>query len=487
MKRNIQGSVLAGTLIIISVVSILLTTSLRIVASNINYGINRESKEESLQIAEAGIYFYRWYLAHQVSGKTKKQVRNFWESGTAYGVSTPYQDDFNGMGAFSIVVDSPDPDSTIVTVESTGWTYKFPNMQRTVKVRFRQPSWSEYSVLCDADIRFGEGTEVYGPIHSNGGIRFDGLAHNVVSSSMSSYDDPDHNEWGLDKLEFGVHTHVNAPPATGITDSYRPNEVPPHAVDDRTDVFMVGREFPVTSKDFDSVLSDMADMKDEAGCSNVGTYCSSDSIVSSNGIYFNNSGQGRHIILQSDGNMRVSRVNNYNSTSNEITWESSASTFAIPDDGIIFVEENAWVEGQINNKKVTIVAADLSGGIKRNIFIKRDIRYTNYDGSDIIGLVAQNDVETTRDSEDDLRIDGALLAQSGRVGRTHYSNYFYTDHKSVITVNGSIATKNRYGFAYVDGTGYTTRNLIFDNNLLYYPPPYFPTGTDYSIDSWEEL
>jgi hypothetical protein len=29
--------------------------------------------------------------------------------------------------------------------------------------------------------------------------------------------------------------------------------------------------------------------------------------------------------------------------------------------------------------------------------------------------------------------------------------------------------------------------LNFDNNLLYYPPPYFPTGTEYSIDLWDEL
>jgi hypothetical protein len=50
-----------------------------------------------------------------------------------------------------------------------------------------------------------------------------------------------------------------------------------------------------------------------------------------------------------------------------------------------------------------------------------------------------------------------------------------------------MATNLRYGLAYSDGTGYTNRILIFDNNLLYWPPPYFPTGTEYSIDLWEEL
>ena len=459
---------LAYTLIIITIVSIFLTASLKIVVSNMQYGINRESKEEALQIAEAGVYFYRWYIAHQVAGLTKKQIRQFWSLGTAYGVGTAYEDDFNGIGAYSIEVTPPESNSTILMAEVTGWTYKNPNSKRIVKVRFRQPSWSEFSVLCDSDIRFGSGTEVYGPIHSNGGLRFDAIAHNIVSSGVASYDDPDHSGGN----EFGVHTH-DAPV----------DPLPPNAVPSRTDVFMAGREFPVPTKDFNGILSDMADMKSEAGCTNVGTYCASDTIASVNGRYFNNANYGRHIILRTDGTMRVYRVTNYSTATNEITNESSYTSYAIPDNGIIFVEDNVWIEGTIDNKRVTIVAADLSGGGDRDIFIKRDMRYTNYDGSDIIGLVSQRNISVTKDSNNFLRVDGALLAQSGRVGR----DWYYNDYKDTITVNGSIATKLRYGFAYTDGTGYTNRDLVFDNNLLYFPPPYFPTGTDYAIDSWEEL
>lgn len=470
--KNKKGSILAYALIMISISSLFLTASMKVVVSNMQYGINRESKEESLQIAEAGIYFYRWYIAHQVEGLTKKQVRNFWNSGTALGVGTDYEDDFNGVGSYSISVIPPEANSTIVMVKSTGSTYKNPNLKRTIEVRFRQPSWSEFSVLCDSDIRFGAGTDVYGKIHSNGGIRFDGLAHNVVSSSVTKYDDPDHNP-GVN--EFGVHTHL------GTTDP-----LPPQAVPNRTDVFQAGRRFPVVTKEFNSVLSDMADMKSESGCANVGSYCGS-TIISAHGIYFDESNYGRHIILRADGTMRVSRVTNYNTNTNSITNQSSYGTYAIPNDGIIFVENNIWIEGIIKNRKVTIVAADLSGGSNKDIFIGNDILYTNNDGSDIIGLVAQKDIEIIRDSENDLRIDGALLAQSGRVGRAIYSSYWYFDSKHTITINGSIATKLRYGFAYTDGSGYANRNLIFDNNLLYYPPPYFPTGTEYAIDSWEEL
>ncbi|MDX9913169.1 MAG: pilus assembly PilX N-terminal domain-containing protein [Candidatus Moranbacteria bacterium] len=467
-----KGSILVYTLIIITIVSIFLTASLKVVVSNIQFGINRESKEESLQIAEAGVYFYRWYLAHQVAGLTKKQIRQFWASGTAYGVGTAYEDDFNGVGAYSIEVIPPTSNSTIVIAQITGWTYKTPELKRIIKVRFRQPSWSEYSVLCDSDIRFGEDTNVYGPLHSNGGIRFDGVAHNVISSGLATYNDPDH--FGAD--EFGVHTH-----------DIPVDPLPPSAVPAHSDVFMAGREFPAPVKDFNSVVSDIADMKSEAGCPNVGSVCTGDvngMSSSANGIYFNNANYGRHIVLRTDGTMRVYRVTNYNTTSNDWTNQSSYTSYAIPNDGIIFVEDNVWIDGQINGKRVTVVAADLSGGGSKDIFIKNDLLYTNYDGSDIIGLVAQRNIDVTRGSEEDLRIDGALLAQSGRIGREQFSSSYNRD---VITVNGSLVTKLRYGFAYTDGTGYINRNLIFDNNLLYYPPPYFPTGTDYAIDSWEEL
>ena len=51
-----------------------------------------------------------------------------------------------------------------------------------------------------------------------------------------------------------------------------------------------------------------------------------------------------------------------------------------------------------------------------------------------------------------------------------------------------IGTNLRYGFAYTDGTGYVTRNITYDGNLLYGPPPSFPLTSDqYTTISWREL
>ena len=521
IRKNQRGTVLAYALVIMSIVMIILVSMLGYISSQLRFSMNRVEKEKAFQVAEAGIYYYRWYLAHQTSGRTAAEINTFLQTGGPMGFS-PAAVEYDSIGKYQIVVTPPVAGSTIINVTSTGWSDKVPNMKRSVKVRFRRPSWSEYAVLADDFMRFGDGTEVYGKIHSNGGVRFDGLAHNVVSSLLPTVDDPDHNGGS----EFGVHTHKNLPPSTTINDTFRSGEAPPNAVPTRADVFEAGRQFPVSEVSFNGVLSDLSFMKGVACAydSHTPPNCTVVNNCTATGCYFDNSNYGRHIVLNSNGTMTVKNVTDYDKDTydtkgrvlyqglNTITTESSSTTYTIPASGIIFVENNVWLEGTVNNKKITVVAANLGSGLPANVFLGiNNLLYTNFNGNDIVGVIAQNNIEIAQNSQNFLTIDGAFLAQSGKVGREYYTckKWQYSDpnhtpndisddvqscdkansadHKDTITVNGSLATNRRYGFAYTDGTGYDTRNLNFDNNLLYYPPPYFPTGTEYAIDLWEEL
>ncbi len=474
-SKKHKGSAVVYALVMLTAVLIILSSMIGYVASQIKYSQQSASREESLQIAEAGIYFYRWYLAHEVEGKTAQQIKEFWENDDTLGINTPYEREYkdpygSGIGRFRITVTPPEDYSTIVIVQSEGWTYQHPESKRTVKVRFRRPSWSEYAVLSNSDVRFGDGTEVFGPIHSNGGVRFDGVIHNLITSTKSTYIDPDSGQ-----TKPGVWT--------AWSNEYNTNM--------NSNVFLAGKQYPVSSQDFNGVTADLALMK---------------SAAQSTGTYFDDYKEGRHIKLKTDGTFDIRTVKKYHSHFyNIIQYKGSWSNHPIPDNGVIYVEDNVWLEGKVNNKKVTIVAANLIGGSHPNIFIQHNIEYSHYDGSDIIGIIAQGDIEVIRDSENNLRIDGALLAQTGRVGRKYYSLrhiwWWWTycpcgqswceDHKDTITIYGSIVSNQRYGFAWLDGcprsTGYTHRNLNYDNNLLYYPPPYFPTGTQYSLDLWDEL
>lgn len=481
-----KGSALAYALIIMAIVLIILTSMLSYIASQIKFSSNRADREEAFQIAEAGIYFYRWYLAHETAGEDSEAVDDFWQNGNPLGVDSSYIQAFSDpeggeIGEYEIEVEAPNPGTSVAIVKSTGWTYKNPDLKRIVQVRFRRPSWSEYAVLANDIMRFGENTEVFGKVHSNYGIRFDGLAHNIISSSVATYDDPDHSG----DNEFGVHTHVKPPPLTGTDNSFQEDEAPPSLVQDRPDVFEVGREFPSPIISFNGLINDLNYLKNEA--------------QNGQGVYYDNSkcgnkkNYGRHIILNGD-TMTVSTVINYNNANFSIKDEDCILTnVPIPQDGIVFVENNIWLQGTINGRRTTFVAANLEGGSPAGIYLGMDnLLYTNFDGSDIIGILAQDDIEIVKDSLDDLTIDAALLSQSGRVGRNYYtpfgcSSQSCEDHKGTITINGALASFLRYGFAYTNGTGYNYRILNFDNNLLYFPPPYFPTGKNYFIDLWEEL
>jgi predicted AlkP superfamily pyrophosphatase or phosphodiesterase len=138
--------------------------------------------------------------------------------------------------------------------------------------------------------------------------------------------------------------------------------------------------------------------------------------------------------------------------SNNGTCHCNPANEGVPSNGIIYVDDNVWIEGSFPNseQKLTVAAGNGKAFLGNN-----SILYANHDGRNVLGIIAQSDVEVIKNSQNILQIDGALLAQNGQVGRAHYG----PSYKNSITINGSIATKQRYGFAWTDGTGYANRNL----------------------------
>ncbi|MFZ2621147.1 MAG: hypothetical protein WAX85_01475 [Minisyncoccia bacterium] len=481
-----KGSLLIQSLVFGSIAAVMIGALVSWASVNIKASRIALYREEALQIAEAGTDYYRWHLAHASTD---------YQDGT--GVAGPYVHEFfdkDGVkiGTFTLDITPPAVGFTLVKVKSTGNILVDPTISRSIIAQFAIPSLAKYAIASNNDIRFGAGTEVFGPIHSNGGIRFDGLAHNIITSAKDKYNDPDHS--GND--EFGVHTHVNAPPGSGVNDTFRANEAPPSSVPNRPDIFMVGRSFPVPAIDFLGFTTDLAQIKANAQAS--GKY------ISSSGV------QGYKIVFKTDDTFDVYKVNNLMSAPSGCTnsqaqtgwgtWTikttgSGNTTFvanyAIPANGLIFVEDNVWVEGQINIARATLAVGKFpdNAATRPSITVNNNMLYTNYDGQDVLSLISQGDFNVGLGSVDTLRIDAALIAQNGRTGRYYYSSSCNTGYtRNTITLYGMIASNLRYGFAYTDGTGYDTRNIIYDANLLYGPPPSFPLTSDqYSIVSWQEL
>jgi type II secretory pathway pseudopilin PulG len=487
-KTQQKGFLLIGVLVFAAISILTVTAFVSWASTSAKLSRRVESRELALQIAEAGIEYARWYLAHYQSGYT---LGNAGAQPYVY----PFNDkDGTQIGTYTLTVTPPPSGSTLVKIKSTGASLTGPLTTRSINVHLAIPSLAKYSVLANADMRFGEGTVIYGPVHSNGGIRFDGVVWNKITSAKTSYDDPDHTG----AVEFGVHTHVNSS-GGGVNNSFRPAEAPPSTVPNRNDVFKAGREFPVPAVDFVGITNDLATIKTQAIAS---------------GRYFAASGyQGYQIILKTNDTFDLYRVTSLTAPPSGCadvtgdstwgTWSIGAKTFlanyAIPANGLVFVEDNLWVEGQINTARVTIAAARFPDTVatRKNITVNNDLKYTNYDGTDVIALIAQNNINAGLFSEDDLQIDAALIAQNGRIGRYYYdppTNGPGTNrcgvnvYRNSIALYGMLGTNARYGFAYTDGTGYDTRTITYDTNLLYAPPPNFPLASDkYQIILWEEL
>lgn len=486
-KSSSKGSILIQVIAFMTIGIIILSGFIGWGVMSVRSARHTEYRGQAIQIAEAGIDYYRWHLAHAPTD---------FQDGTA--TSGPYVHDFfdkqgNLIGSTTLTITPPPVGSTLVTVRSTGKVLSDPSISRTIQSRFAKPSLAKYAVVANSFMNFGPGTEIFGPIHSNGGIRFDGLAHNIVTSALTSFDDPTHGGGN----EHGVHTH-DAP-----TDP-----LPPAAVPSRIDVFQVGRTFPVPAVDFAGLTANLAQIKADAQASGV--------------YYAASGGQGYHITLKTTGKFDIKRVNslfaapggctNAQGEANWGTWSIStaggsetviASNVDFPTNGLLFVEDNLWIDGQINGARLTVAAATFpdAAGTRKNIIVNNNLLYTNYDGTDVLSLMAQNDIIVGLKSADTLEIDGALIAQNGRTGRNYYASACSATEyrRSQITLYGMVGTYQQYGFAWSgasfgcpDGStrssGYCTRNITYDANMLYGPPPSFPlTTSQYQIVSWDEI
>lgn len=498
LVRTSHGSLLIGVLIFAAIGITMVTAFVGWAVTLSHVSRTVVLNAQALEIAEAGIDYYRWHLAHDDD--------DFKDGTTTSGPYVHTYEDKDGivLGAFSLTITPPPVGSTKVVIQSTGTVVADPAIERVLRVTLAKPSFAKYAVVANDAMRFGEGTITYGPIHSNGGIRFDGLAYNTVTSALTSYDDPDHaTTGGVSVNEYAVHTHLKPPPLTGTYgDTNIANvaaETPPAALATRSDVFVGGRSVGVPAVDFTGITSDLASMK---------------TLAQSSGSYYAASGkQGYHVVLKTSDTYDLYQVKSLQSAScnapsgsgdtgsSQYGWgswtikssngQTFLGTYAFPTTGVLFFEDNVWVDGTINGAHLTIAAGSFpdNATTRKSITVNNDLRYTNFNGNDTIGLIAQNNINVGMNSEDDLVIDAALVAQNGRVGRYLYDSGCNPYHeRDTLTLYGMIASNKRYGFAYTDGTGYATRTLTYDSNLLYTPPPSFPLTSDsYVTLLWEEL
>jgi len=463
---TITGSIAPALIIIFGVFLAVIYGLLLVLTLQLDYSHRQLASEEALSVAEAGINYYRWHLAHDPTD---------YQDGT--GNTGPYIHEYNDpgggrIGQYTLNIIPPEDGSNIVTVESTAETDRFPGIQRTITARFGSPSISEYAFLNNGSTWYGSNITVTGPIHSNNGIRMDGTNLSYVRSAKEDY-------------QCGSETGC----------------LPPQ---NRPGVWGAGGdqslwEFPVPAVDFDSISVDLSEMRTAA---QTGGLHLDETSNQDDGYHIVFNGTTFSVYLVED----TERVRGYsvpgqglgNQGLGGCRWldqliddESLLGTYNISDNPIIFVEDNLWVEGTVDGR-VTVAAATFplqSSSV--DVWIIDNLVYAAYNGSDNIGLVAEGDIYLARDVPNQFNIDGALISQQGKIIRHGY----YTgcgggswSIKQKLTINGSLTSyfKSYWNFGNPLVSGFVEREINYDSNLLYAPPPYFPTTGEYELISWEE-
>lgn len=468
MKNSKKGASLPAILVIVTAAVIFIYAILFVLVKQLEFSTRQIALEQSLNIAEAGVNYYRWHLAHDPDDYT---------DGT--GEPGPYEHEYTDpegspIGRFSLDITPPDAGSSVVTIKSTGWSYDFPNIKRAVKVQYGQPSFARYSFLQHESSWYGSGITVNGLIHSNNGIRMDGTNMSLVNSAQETY---------VCGSETGCYnqSYCNSPCNWNSSESQC--ECP--------GVWGSGGDeglwqYPVTPVDFDAISFDFVQMKSSA---------------QQEGLHLENSGKrGYHIVFNGE-NFEVFRVNTtryvyaYGQDGCQrrhqiIRSETSLGSYSITDYPIVFAEDNLWVEGNLDGR-ITVVGAQFPIDTTiTNVWIPNSITYTNYDQSNSLGLIAQNDIYFARNIPEDFRIDGAIMAQQGRIIRHAY--YWWCGGsseaiKDKLTIYGSIISFQKSYWNYGSlSSGFIERDISYDPNLLYFSPPFFPTSGEYEFISWIE-
>ncbi|MBI4088178.1 hypothetical protein HY418_02220 [Candidatus Kaiserbacteria bacterium] len=444
----------------IGVLTIVIGTIASYTFQQSKYGRALFAREQALNIAEAGLEYYKWFLA-----RTPTAVQ------TGVGLVSPYtytvSDPEGGtLGSAEVTAASAMQCGKVQWIDlvSKGTANANVGLPRTVAVRYMRPSTAEYSYIVGTDVWAGSNRTIRGPYHSNGGIRMDATHNADVISGVST--------WNCTS-SYGCNP--SQPSAPGVV-----------GTGSNPALWTVGAP-PIS---FPGIAVDFTDLKTKA--------------QTQGGIYYgalngNVNNRGYHLIFNAAGTVtiyRVTQTTGYDSYSTQYGYTEEYSdidnqtllgTFAIPSScSLMFFEDRVWVEGTVNGKVTVIAATPSDGGTSPDVYLNNNIYYNAYDGTDGLTVVAERNVLIPLIVPDVMEIHGIFIAQSGHYGR----DYFWTtpyNTRSQLTTVGTVVSNGRTGTSWSDGTGFVTRLDYYDQQLAFAPPPFTPVAsTDYKFALWRE-
>ncbi len=465
----------------------LLGTILSYTLTQGRYGRALYAREQAVNIAESGLEFYRWFLAHNtgimVDGTGLVSPLSY-EVVDPEGGSLGDAEVSATLNTACGVVQSAD-------LVSEGVSDLNSVFRRTLEARYMRPSVAEYSNIINANVWAGSDRNITGAYHSNGGIRMDGTNNSIVSSSVAT--------WSCTS-SFGCSPTQNRPGVFGAGSG------------------SALWQYPAASFNFAGISSDFPALQTHA--TNNGIMLNTTTVrvdgVQQGGTFSSVGGsdqRGFHIILRSDNTVDIYRVTGTTGVpaqriDNIGTWvtdyhiisnQTYQGRYTIPADcPVIFARAKVWLEGVVGGK-VTVIAAD-TGSFSPDIILSNSITYASASGASGLTAIAERSVLIPLNSPDVMTIRGVFVAQNGYLGRNFYqqggsngvpSSYNSYVTQSSLTTIGSVVSNNRVGTKWSCGgsfcSGYNTRVDTYDRLLAFDPPPFTPAASpDYKLVLWRE-
>lgn len=486
MKKS-RGVTVMLVLAFMGIFIFLLGTITSSVMTQGKYGRALYAREQALNIAESGLEYYRWFLAHNVS---------ILDAGA--GLVSPYTHVVNDpetgrIGAATITATANLACGKVqwIDLSSRGVSDLTSIFPRTLEARYMRQSVAEYSALLNANVWAGADRVISGPYFSNGGIRMDGTHNSLVSSAVAT--------WSCDS-SFGCNPTQS-----------------------RNGVFGSGSSpalwtYPSSSFNFAGIATNFSTLRGYASAQGI--------LLDVNRVFVNGSQQGGtftsvggsdqrgfRIILNSNNTITVYRVtgtsaaqslhiDNLNTWVNDyhtITNQTLVGTYSIPSGcPVIYSNAKLWLEGVVGNK-VTVLAAD-TGSYTPDIILNNNITYASGTGSSGLTAIAERSVLIPLVSPDVMTIRGVFVAQSGYFGRNYYevggshgvpSAYNSYVQQSQLTTIGTVVSNQRIGTQWTCGgtlcSGYAQRVDTYDRLLAFSPPAFTPASSvDYRLVLWRE-
>lgn len=517
MKKN--GNILVWVLGFMVAIGIILVTISSVITLTLSDAIRTNKNQLALNIADAGVNYYLWHLSHSAAdfkdGNTSATLN---ASGDFVGFYGPFVHDYKDdnsvvVGRYTLYIKPKSSGSTVAIVRSIGETSD-GKYRRTIEAEIGAPSFASYSLAGDVALWFGNTESANGPVHSNVGIRMDGQNTDDITSANATYVPPSNLGGNGSTARPGVWC------STSVTTPVNCNT--------RSKAEW---RYPVPSIDFNAITGDLCNLKKTAFRSEASTNALASSPTACTNVTAGrttayiprvatafNARRGYLIELNNNTTYNLYSVSNetYSYTNNS-TYTSSyttaltrtlvASNIAIPTNGVIFVEDNVWIRSNPTfNGRVTIASGRLASASEQtSVVIADDLKYAQKDGTDAIGIIAEQDVliapyAPPRPGDAvanyPFEVNGALIAKDGQVAFP--ADYITRDtpdwsgnSSKKLVYYGSIATRQSWTWLWTSGgtptDGFQYNETNFDYNFLYAPPPSFPITSTYDILKWREI